>query len=61
MSAASPRRRVARHRAKDYWQVATHLMERARTARCARQRGVWKCHRHLPDSRRHQRQRRRNH
>ncbi len=30
MSAASPRRRVARHRAKDYWQVATHLMESAR-------------------------------
>lgn len=25
-----PRRRVARHRAKDYWQVATHLMESAR-------------------------------
>lgn len=25
-----PRRRVARHRAKDYWQVSTHLMEGAR-------------------------------
>lgn len=25
-----PRRRVARRRAKDYWQVATHLMESAR-------------------------------
>ncbi len=25
-----PRRRVSRHRAKDYWQVATHLMESAR-------------------------------
>ena len=25
-----PRRRVARSRAKDYWQVATHLMESAR-------------------------------
>ncbi len=24
------RRRVSRHRAKDYWQVATHLMESAR-------------------------------
>ena len=28
--APPPRRRVARHRAKDYWQVATHLMESAR-------------------------------
>ena len=25
------RRRVARHRASDYWQVSTHLMESART------------------------------
>lgn len=25
-----PRRRVARHRAEDYWRVATHLMESAR-------------------------------
>lgn len=31
MSPASPsRRRVARHRSKDYWRVATHLMESAR-------------------------------
>ncbi len=30
MSSASPRRRVSRHRAKDYWKVATHLMESAR-------------------------------
>lgn len=28
--ALPPRRRVARHRAKDYWQVAIHLMESAR-------------------------------
>lgn len=28
--APPPRRRVARHRSKDYWQVATHLMESAR-------------------------------
>ena len=28
--APRPRRRVSRHRAKDYWQVATHLMESAR-------------------------------
>jgi hypothetical protein len=28
---AAPRRRVARHRAADYWQVSTHLMESART------------------------------
>jgi hypothetical protein len=27
----APRRRVARHRAVDYWQVSTHLMESART------------------------------
>jgi hypothetical protein len=27
----APRRRVARHRASDYWQVSTHLMESART------------------------------
>ena len=31
MSPVPPtRRRVGRHRAKDYWQVATHLMESAR-------------------------------
>ena len=27
----APRRRIARHRATDYWQVSTHLMESART------------------------------
>lgn len=27
---SAPRRRVARHRSKDYWRVATHLMESAR-------------------------------
>ena len=27
----APRRRVARNRASDYWQVSTHLMESART------------------------------
>jgi Polymerase beta, Nucleotidyltransferase len=31
--AAKPRRRVARHRASDYCQVSTHLMESARTLR----------------------------
>ena len=30
MSQTPPRRRVGRHRAKDYWQVAVHLMESAR-------------------------------
>ena len=30
MSPAPPRRRVSRHRAKDYWRVANHLMESAR-------------------------------
>jgi len=30
MSSVRPRRRVGRHRAKDYWQVASHLMESAR-------------------------------
>ena len=27
----TPRRRVARHRAADYWRVSTHLLESART------------------------------
>ena len=27
----APRRRISRHRASDYWQVSTHLMESART------------------------------
>jgi hypothetical protein len=30
MSQPPPRRRVGRHKAKDYWQVAVHLMESAR-------------------------------
>jgi hypothetical protein len=30
VSQTRPRRRVGRHRAKDYWQVAVHLMESAR-------------------------------
>jgi hypothetical protein len=30
MSHPPPRRRVSRHKAKDYWRVAVHLMESAR-------------------------------